>query len=88
MALESDDCELSHIARCCLSKIRLGPTTTTSKPDLKAQLICYLNQWLTYEYLEALELDRRLLRLTSHLILIMQGQGILVTDVLDAGLEE
>ena len=59
-----------------------------SKPDLKAQLICYLNQWLTYGYFGALELDRRVLRLTSHLILIMRGQGILVTDLLDAGLEE
>ena len=59
----------------------------TCKPDLKAQLKGYLNQWLTYGYLGALELYRRVLRLTSHLSLIMQGQGILITDVLD-GLEE
>lgn len=55
----------------------------TCKPDLKAQLKGYLNQWMTYGYLGALELYRRVLRLTSHLSLIMQGQGILTTDVLD-----
>jgi len=59
----------------------------TCKPDLKAQLRGYLNRWMTYGYLGALELYRRVLRLTSHLSLIIQGQGILIIDVLN-GLEE
>lgn len=40
------------------------------KPDLKAQLKGYLNQWLAYGYLGALELHRRVLCLTSHLCLV------------------
>ena len=59
----------------------------TCKPDLKTQPKGYLNQWMTYGYLGALELYRKVSRLTSHLSLITQGQGILITDVLD-GLEE
>ena len=59
----------------------------TCKPDLKAQLKGYLNQWLTYGYFGALELYHRVLHLTSHLSLVMQGQGILIRDVLE-GLKE
>ncbi|CAH3154531.1 unnamed protein product [Porites lobata] len=47
------------------------------KPDLKAQLKGYLNQWLAYGYLGALELHRRVLCLTSHLCLVTTaGSGL------------
>lgn len=55
----------------------------TCKPDVKATLRGYYNKRITYGYLASLEVYRRVLRLTSHVSLTMQGQCVLVTDILD-----
>lgn len=78
---------VNYLSLLLFAENMIEANNKTCKPELKAQLRGYLNKWLTYGYLGALELYRRVLRLTSHLSLIMQGQDILITDVLD-GLEE
>lgn len=78
---------VNYLALLLFAENMIAADNKTCKPDVKAQLQGYLNQWVTYGYLGTLELYRRVLRLTSHLSLLMQGQSILITDILD-GLEE
>ena len=78
---QSDNCKLPLLRLFAENMIKAN--NNTCKPDLKAQLKGYLNQLLAYGYLGALELYRRVLCLTSYLCLVMQGQGVLITDVLD-----
>lgn len=78
---QSDNCKLPLLGLFAENMIEAN--NNKCKPDLKAQLKGYLNQWLAYGYLGALELHRRVLCLTSHLCLVMQGQCVLITDIPD-----
>ena len=65
---QSDNCKLPLLGLFAENMIEAN--NNKCKPDLKAQLKGYLNQWLAYGYLGALELHRRVLCLTSHLCLV------------------
>lgn len=56
----------------------------TCKGEVKAKLKGYLDQWLSFGYLGALQLYREVLKHTSHTSLVFQNQDVLITDVIDA----